>query len=330
MGAAARTAAALATLATANAAWALCPGPNTVEGIDISVWQGTIDWARVRAAGKEFAFARVANGTTVDTKFDANWPAMKAAGVLRGAYQYWRPGQDAMAQANVVIAEVGQLGPGDLPVVADVEATDGQTAATIISKLQTWIAVVEAGTGRRPIVYTARYFWNTNVNSTAFNSYPLWVANYYVSCPSLPAAWSDFLFWQYTDSGSVDGITGNVDLDIFNGTRAELEHLAGLGPPDDLGTGPFDGGVDLGLDDAGLDGGLDAGDTDGFGRRDMGRRGDFGDRDGGWEAEVISGGCTVGWHRRDGGWDAGTSALGLGLALLVLAFARRSRGRERS
>src|SRR4051812_47808173 len=69
-------------LGTAQEEIVVCPGPNVVKGIDVSVYQGNIDWAAVKGSGIEFAIARVSDGTFKDTKFDQNWPAMKAAGLI--------------------------------------------------------------------------------------------------------------------------------------------------------------------------------------------------------------------------------------------------------
>ena len=101
------------------------------QGADVSKYQADFNWT---AAGVSFGYARISDGTTyIDSWFDANWKKMKDAGVLRGAYQYFRPGQSATAQANMVVQKVGKLGAGDMPCVIDVEATDGQSAATIAS-----------------------------------------------------------------------------------------------------------------------------------------------------------------------------------------------------
>lgn len=210
----------------------VCAKGETVEGIDVSYYQGTIDWDAVKASGRVFAIARISDGTYLDTKFDANWPAMKKVGLIRGAYQFFRPGQNPDTLADIVISKVGKLGDGDLPVTIDVEATDGQSAATIISKMKTWIAKVEAGTGKKPIIYTGKYFWQDNVaNSKEFTSYPLWIAAYGPTCPNLPdGAWSTWTFFQYTDRSSVPGISGGVDGDKFNGPLADLQKLAGGGP----------------------------------------------------------------------------------------------------
>lgn len=210
---------------------AVCPAGATVEGIDVSVYQGSIDWNQVKASGIEFAVTRISDGLNFeDSYFDANWPAIRAAGLVRGAYQYFEPAQDAAAQADMVVRKVGRLASGDLPVQLDMEATGGQSPATIVNQMNIWIERVSAGTGKRPMIYSARYFWNDNVGSTAFSDDALWVANYGVVCPNLPDAWTDWLIWQYGDDGRVPGIDGAVDTDRFNGTVEDLRHFAGLTP----------------------------------------------------------------------------------------------------
>ncbi len=213
-------------LGSARSPVVVCAKGPTIEGIDVSSWQGTIDWGKVKASGKTFAIVRIGDGTYLDKQFFANWSGAKSVGLVRGAYQFFRPGQDVNAQASIVIDRVGKLEPGDLPVVVDVEATDGQSASTIVSKLHVWIDKVEAATGKKPIVYSGKYFWNDNVGSKAFADHALWIPAYGPKCPDLPSAWSDWKFFQYTDSGSVPGIAGNVDLDKFNGTLADLKAFA--------------------------------------------------------------------------------------------------------
>lgn len=204
----------------------VCPGPVTVPGIDISEFQGDIDWNQVKASGVVWAYARIDDGTYMDTKFDQNWPAMKAAGVLRGAYQFFEPGDDPSALADIVIQKMGPLGAGDLPPMLDLEVTGGQSPAVINAHIHTWMDKVQAATGRVPIIYTGKYFWNGNVGTADFASYPLWIAAYVKPCPSTPDAWNGWSMWQYSSSGSIPGISGNVDVDLFNGTMAELDALA--------------------------------------------------------------------------------------------------------
>jgi uncharacterized protein (TIGR03382 family) len=181
----------------------------------------------VKGAGIDFAIIRVSDGANYnDSKFAANWQGAKDAGVIRGVYQFFRPGQDPIAQADLLINKVGVLGPDDLPAVIDVEATDGQSAATIAANVGIWLERVKAGTGKTPIIYTGKYFWNDNVQTTAYNGYPLWVAQYGPVCPDLPTAWSDWTMFQYSSTGSVAGISGNVDTDKFNGDLNALMAFA--------------------------------------------------------------------------------------------------------
>jgi lysozyme len=206
----------------------VCAAGAVVYGVDVSIYQGTVSWADVQAAGKDFAIARISDGTgSIDSTFDANWSGIKAAGMVRGAYQFFEPGEDPTAQANIVIEKVGVLGDGDLPVTADMEVTGGQSGATIAANLQTWVNAVQAGTGKTPMVYTAEGFWDGSVGSTGFGSLPLWAANWGVNCPTLADGWSAWKVWQYADNGSVSGISGAVDLDEFNGDLAALQAFAG-------------------------------------------------------------------------------------------------------
>lgn len=196
------------------------PGPNKVYGIDVSHFQGSLNWAAEKAQGRLFAVASVGDGLYQDPNFATNWAGMKAAGVIRGAYQFFEPGIDPIQQADILIAKVGKLGDGDLPATIDVEATGNQSPATVAARVGQWLARVEAGTGRKPMIYTGPYFWQDHVSSTAYGAYPLWIADYGVSAPKLPAPWGAFKIWQYSDSG------GSLDLDLFNGTLAQLQAFA--------------------------------------------------------------------------------------------------------
>jgi GH25 family lysozyme M1 (1,4-beta-N-acetylmuramidase) len=208
----------------------ICPGPATVQGIDVSEFQDSVDWATVKSSGRVFGITRIGDGDYEDPTFAANWSGIKAAGLVRGAYQFFEPGENAVEQANIVISKVGKLGAGDLPVMLDMEVTGGQSAGTIVSQIQQWASTVEAGTGKKPFIYTGAYFWDDNVGSTAFSSYVLNVAWYGTNCPGVPNAWASegWKFHQYSSSGSVPGVQKNpTDLDVFNGDLAALEAFAG-------------------------------------------------------------------------------------------------------
>lgn len=215
----------------AQQAQVVCPDGDIVEGIDVSVWQQDVNWDAVAADGVKFAFARASYGTSKDTYFDQNWAGMKAAGLVRGAYQYWLPSKDPVAQAQAMLDIMGPLGAGDLPPVVDVEQTDGLGAAEITGRLTQWVQHVEAAIGRKPIIYSGKYFWQDNVQSGAFVDYPLWIPNYSLECPDLPNGyWGDWHFFQYTSTGHVNGVSGNVDRNQWNGTLQELFAFADGGP----------------------------------------------------------------------------------------------------
>jgi lysozyme len=217
-----------------RAALNVCATATTLKGIDVSVYQQAIDWPKVKAAGGVFAIARVTDGVnTPDTRFIANWQGMKAAGIVRGAYQFFRPSQDPIAQADLALAkidEAGALTVDDLPIVMDIEETDSQDNTVVRTKMQAWLDRIELKTGRAPMIYTAPFM--SSVIGNGFTRYVLWVANYGVTCPSMPAAWKQWSFWQTSGSGTFDGVRGPVDLDEFNGTLADLLGFAHPTPAD--------------------------------------------------------------------------------------------------
>ncbi|MDP9152403.1 MAG: hypothetical protein M3O36_20950 [Myxococcota bacterium] len=211
-----------------------CPASAVVQGIDVSVYQGIIAWPLVKSAGKQFAFARVSDGLGfVDSEFVRNWQGMRGAGLVRGAYQYFRAGEDPAAQADLVVSRLsaaGGLSSDDLPIVMDIETADGQAASIVRDHMATWLRAVTQATGKTPLLYTN--FDTSAILGTGFASYGLWVANWGVRCPTMPAGWASWLFWQFSDRGSVPGIAGATDLDEFDGV---LTSLAFVGAPLDAG-----------------------------------------------------------------------------------------------
>lgn len=214
---------------TASEPVVVCADGEQRPGIDVSYYQGNINWNAVAQDGIEFAITRVNHGGFMDPEFDDNWAAIRQVGLVRGAYQYFDAGGDPVAQATTLINKVGMLEPGDLPPVIDVESTDGQGPTAIANNVRTWLDMVEGALGRKPIIYTGSYFWNDNVGTDEFNDHPLWIAHYTSNCPNLPTAWGRWTMWQYTSSGSVAGIGGNVDRNRFNGPIEALHDLAANG-----------------------------------------------------------------------------------------------------
>src|SRR5207248_3288400 len=104
-----------------------------------------INWAQVKGSGRDFAIVRVSDGTGhLDPYFAQNWTGAKNAGLVRGVYQFFEPGEDPVAQANLLLQHMGAIGPGDLPPMIDVEVTGGQSAATITARIHSWVNTIQA------------------------------------------------------------------------------------------------------------------------------------------------------------------------------------------
>jgi lysozyme len=200
----------------------VCPGPDVVQGVDVSSFNGAIDWSQVAASGRKFAIARTSDGLSfVDPLFDVNYQGIKAAGMVRGSYHFFEPSQDPVAQAQLVLSilsKYGPLGPGDLVPMLDVEVIGGASQAAVVAGIEAWVAAIRQATGRSPIVYAGAGFWNSLGDpSQASAGTNLWVANWAVTCPDVPSGWNNWLFWQYSDHEFVPGIGLPVAVDIFNG-----------------------------------------------------------------------------------------------------------------
>ena len=123
-----------------------------------------------------------------------------------------------------------QLAPGDLPPVIDVESVDGKAASVVLKGVGVWLEAVEQALGRKPLIYTGSSFWSRTIGgSDRFSSYDLWVAQYTARpAPTVPKGFGSYRFWQFTQTGKIDGINGNVDLNRFNGSLDELQALAAM------------------------------------------------------------------------------------------------------
>jgi GH25 family lysozyme M1 (1,4-beta-N-acetylmuramidase) len=213
----------------------------TVPGIDVSYWNAGIDWPKVRAAGQRFVFAKATEGDFyADPTFDDNWRGAKTAGLLRGAYHFFRCNIDGKRQANKFIDYVKSMNDnGELPPVLDLETNDGQTKEKVISRVKAWMDTVEDAFNKKPILYSRAYFLQDYFSEPGggppawAKEHPLWLAQYpdvygEGSQPYLPRGWFKWNFWQYTQTGRVNGINAKVDLDVFNGTLQELYKFAGV------------------------------------------------------------------------------------------------------
>lgn len=194
-----------------------------VHGIDVSHHQQDIEWDSVSSEGIQFAFVKATEGAThQDSRFDKNWYDMKQVGLKRGAYHFFRPMTSAEDQAmnfiNIVNMEVG-----DLPPVLDVEVLDGTDKIHLISNMRTWLYMVELHYHIQPIIYTNQKFYNKYLDGH-FDEYKIWIARYSYRKPDLEND-RDWNFWQYGNEGSISGINGPVDFNVFNGNIFELDQM---------------------------------------------------------------------------------------------------------
>ncbi|MGH8794046.1 MAG: GH25 family lysozyme [Stackebrandtia sp.] len=207
------------------------------EGIDVSHYQGGIDWGAVRGSGIEFAWIKATEGTSfIDDRFAANYTGAHAAGVIRGAYHFARPANSSgAAQANY-FADHGGAWSADnltLPGALDLEAgCHGLSQQAMRDWIADFYNTYKSRTSRDVVIYTTASWWSSCTGSwTGMGSLsPLWVAHWGASNPSLPAGWGTWTSWQFTDSGSVGGISGGVDRNHFNGSRDRLLALANNTP----------------------------------------------------------------------------------------------------
>ncbi|MBV9022998.1 MAG: hypothetical protein JO362_04150 [Streptomycetaceae bacterium] len=193
----------------------VCPPAKSLSGVDVSSYNGVIDWSQVANAGYSFGYARIGDGLFPDPNFQANFAGMKAAGLKPGGYLFFEPAEDPHAQASAMLAALStaHFAPGDLIPALDVETTGGLSPMALAASIQTAVNDIKTALGVTPVIYTAKGFWDSNVSLTDNFGAPLWIANWGVPCPNTPDAWSTWALWQYTDAGTVPGIPNTTNLD---------------------------------------------------------------------------------------------------------------------
>ena len=205
------------------------PKGYDIHGIDVSHYQGEIDWRLLRDHGTidecpvSFVMIKATEGADwVDEKFEYNFYQAREYGFKRGAYHYFSTRSKAAEQARFFFKNV-ELERGDLPPVLDVEQKPKtQTNEEFRKSVLTWLRMAEQHYGVKPILYTYYKFKVDYLNDSVFNTYPYWIAHYYVDSVEYKGAWK---FWQHTDVGRLPGIKGNVDLNIYNGSFYDLSHM---------------------------------------------------------------------------------------------------------
>jgi lysozyme len=195
-------------------------------GLDISEYQGKIDWDLVDNLENEypieFVFIRATAGNDrEDGQFENNWLSAKKRKMIRGAYHYYRPNENSLEQAKLFIKTV-HLKKGDLPPVLDIEKLPkGQSLDSLKIGLRRWLNAVEAHYKVKPIIYTGEKYYDDFLKED-FSDYLFWIANYNFYREKIEEDW---LFWQFTEKASVSGIKGNVDVNIFNGDVEQLRFI---------------------------------------------------------------------------------------------------------
>jgi lysozyme len=211
-------------------------------GIDVSRWQGDINWFAVGASQVRFAFVKATEGSSsVDRKFAENWRAAREVGLFRGAYHFARPGGDPETQAAHFAATVGEQDVRDLPPVLDLEETDGHGPRHVLQWAEAFLRKAESLFRRQLILYTGG-FWRFqlgNPDVPFFRQRKLWLAAYSQK-PVVPASWQDWTFWQFSDGTHnhpvpIPGLSGPVDQNHFRGNEQELAALCDPGAGDRSG-----------------------------------------------------------------------------------------------
>ncbi|PKN95633.1 MAG: hypothetical protein CVU43_24345 [Chloroflexi bacterium HGW-Chloroflexi-5] len=203
------------------------PGGYKVHGIDVSHHQGRIDWEEVDTMNVNgiyisFAFLKATEGITrQDKQFERNWEKTKEAGILRGAYHFFHPSRDAAKQAENFIAKV-KLEPGDLPPVLDIEVSNRRSKKEIVEGALEWCRHIEDHYKVKPIIYTSPGFYNKYL-ADDFEDYPLWIAHFYKETPRI--SHRKWHFWQHTDKAKINGIKGDVDMNVYTGSLSKLQRM---------------------------------------------------------------------------------------------------------
>ena len=199
-----------------------------IHGIDISHYQGKIDWeqlknAMIKGCPVRFVIIKSTEGSSrLDENFRENFNQARDFGFIRGVYHFWSNKSTAREQAYYFLDQV-HLTDGDLPPVLDIEHKPADKSVEDFQRdVLTWLHIVEDKYHVKPIIYTYYKFKEQYLSAPVFEDYPYWIAHYYVDKVQYKGKWK---FWQHTDVGKLPGIKGYVDFNIYNGSYYELKQL---------------------------------------------------------------------------------------------------------
>lgn len=222
----------VAALAVSGTAVAQAVSFGAPKGIDVAAHQhpgGTpIDWSKVRSDGQSFAFVKATEGGDwVNPHYVQDIQAANAAGLKTGTYHYARPAGDAKTQAANFAAQIALAPDQTLPPALDIEVAEGKSAAQLEQWIEEFTSELKRLTGRTPMIYTYKYFWMGQMNnSQKFSDMPLWLAAYQDQAPEAVGGWNELSFWQRSGSGKVAGISTDVDMNLFNGSKQQLQSFS--------------------------------------------------------------------------------------------------------
>lgn len=211
---------------------------SIVEGVDVSRWQGAVDWDAVAADGWSFAMVKATEGTYYESPtFADQYDGSYGAGLIRGSYHFAIPDDSGGAEQADYFVDRGGGWSADgrtLPGVLDIEwnpysadACYGLSDSQMASWISDFVEQYADRTGRYPMIYTAASWWSQCASTSEFGAdVPLWVAHYGAVAPNLPQGWAGYDFWQYASDGAVDGVSGNCDVNTFRGTWLDLVDFA--------------------------------------------------------------------------------------------------------
>lgn len=205
------------------------PDKYPVMGVDVSRYQGNIDWDTLAAQNVTFAFIKATEGSShADPYFDFNWKEAQNSGIYAGAYHFFSFESSGETQAQNFIETVGAL-DGLLPPVVDLEFYGDYTESPLSKKetreiLDGLLKGLEDYYGVKPIIYTTTRAYYSYILGGGYGDYPLWMRDTYME-PMV--RWT---FWQYSDKGSLEGYDGvqadktemYIDLNVYHGSLEEL------------------------------------------------------------------------------------------------------------
>ena len=203
------------------------PKKYTIHGIDVSYYQGKIDWTKVKAMNEDgvkisFAFIKATEGLlNVDPYFQRNWREAPKMGIKVGAYHFFRPKKSGRWQAHFFLQTIS-IERGDLPPVVDVETLDGVSPEKMRKELNAFVIQIEQKTKVKPIIYAGLKFYQDHL-ALYYKDYPFWVAHYHQ--PKLKLESKAWKFWQHSDKARINGINHHVDFNAFNGDSLQFKRL---------------------------------------------------------------------------------------------------------